>query len=58
MEETVPSWGVAAVATIRSPSCRSRSYPPQVPTLSRFFAPSCMSSSVTMDALGHPIPVA
>src|SRR5918997_1529651 len=57
-DETVPSWAVAAVATIRSPSRRSRSYPPQVPTLRRFLAPSCMSSSVTMDALGHPIPVA
>ena len=56
-EETVPSFGVAAVATTRSPSLSSLLYPPHVPTLSKFLAPSCINSSATIEALGHPIPV-
>ena len=48
---------VAEVATMRSPSCNSLLYPPHVPTLSKFLAPSCINSSATIEALGHPIPV-
>ena len=53
----VPSLGTAAVAITRSPGATLGVAPPSVPTRIRVRAPSRASSSVTMAALGQPMPV-
>ncbi len=55
--KTVRSSGVAARATTVSAICISGWRPPHVPTRTRRRAPSWMSSSKAMAALGHPMPV-
>ena len=50
--------GVAAIATTTSAIAMSGWRAPHVPTRIRRVAPSWISSSYTMAALGHPIPLA